>query len=82
MTDIYNGNYSFNIEILKNWNNKQGGVYYCGALNINRELIIYYIGKAFGDDGIKGRLLQHLNENKWSDITHFGYNVCSSKMKH
>ena len=79
MVQEYKGHFSFDKEVIQNWNNTQGGVYYCGALNNMGVLIVYYIGKAFGDVGIKGRLLQHLNENKWYDVTHFGYCACSSE---
>lgn len=78
---IYNfqGNYVFSKEVVQNWNNDWGGIYYCGVVNGAGQLIPYYIGKAFGYGGIRGRLLQHLNENKWRDITHFGYCVCSDE---
>lgn len=79
MVQEYKGNYTFSKEVVQNWNNDQGGVYYCGVINSGGGLTPYYIGKAFGDGGIRGRLLQHLNENKWRDVTHFGYHVCSSE---
>lgn len=79
MVQDYKGNYPFNKDTIQNWDNNQGGIYYCGVRNSLGNLTVYYVGKAFGNDGIKGRLLQHLNENKWYDVTHFGYCVCSSE---
>jgi excinuclease UvrABC nuclease subunit len=79
MVQGYKGHFVFSREVIQTWNNDQGGVYYCGILNSTGQLIPHYVGKAFGEGGIRGRLLQHLNENKWRDITHFGYCVCSSE---
>lgn len=79
MAQEYKGHYTFSKEVVQNWDNNQGGVYYCGVINANGNLTPYYIGKAFGDGGIRGRLLQHLSENKWRDVTHFGYCVCFSE---
>ncbi len=79
MVNQYQGPYQFSKDVLQGWNNSQGGVYYCGVLGQNNTLIVHYVGKAFGDGGIRGRLLQHYSENKWNDITHFGYAVCDSE---
>jgi len=79
MVEKFNGPYSFDKSVVQNWNNDQGGVYYCGAKTDTNSLIVYYIGKAFGNGGIRTRLLQHLSESKWYDVTHFGYCVCSSE---
>lgn len=79
MAQNYQGHYDYRKDVVQNWNNTQGGVYYCGAIASNGNLTVYYVGKAFGDGGIRGRLLQHLNQNKWRDVTHFGYCVCSSE---
>ena len=80
MVQGYKGNYVFSKEVVQGWNNDEGGVYYCGVVdNTGKSLTPHYIGKAFGGGGIKARLLQHLSENKWRDITHFGYSVCSSE---
>lgn len=79
MVQEYRGPFSFGKEVVQNWDNTQGGVYYCGVLNGTGGLGVHYVGKAFGDIGIRGRLLQHLSENKWRDVTHFGYCVCSSE---
>lgn len=80
MVEKYKGPHPFDKKVIESWNNNQGGVYYCGVLDNNTDvLLVYYVGKAFGDEGIRGRLIQHLNESKWYDITHFGYRVCSSE---
>jgi hypothetical protein len=53
-------------------------VYYCGAKTTDGWLSVYYIGKSVADGGMRGRLLQHLSEKKWPDVTHFGYQQCGS----
>lgn len=76
---MYKGHYNYDKNVVQNWNNTQGGVYYCGVVASNGNLTVYYVGKAFSDGGIRGRLLQHLSENKWRDVTHFGYVECASE---
>ncbi len=78
MIQSYKGNYLFDKETVQNWNSSVIGVYYCGDINNNGSLTVLYVGKATSEEGIRGRLLQHLNEEKWSDITHFGYCVCTT----
>lgn len=75
----YQGNYSYNQPNISSWNNTQKGVYYCGTLDQSGNLIPYYVGQAIGQEGIRGRLLQHLNQDRWIDITHFGYRVCDTE---
>ena len=36
------------------------------------------VGRGVGDGGIRGRLLNHLRNDYWPDVTHFGYCVCST----
>ena len=79
MINQYQGPFKYNKQIIQDWNNTAGGVYYCGVLNQNGSLGVCYVGKAFGDGGIRSRLLQHINENKWHDVTHFGYAICSNE---
>ena len=81
MIQLFKGNYGFNNAIVSGWDSTAIGVYYCGALNSNGNLVVYYIGRAIGDDGIRGRLLQHLSETKWPDVTHFGYHVCDTQQE-
>lgn len=77
----FKGSYSFSNDTVTNWNSTAIGVYYCGTKNAAGELVVYYIGKSVADGGIRGRLLQHLNEKKWPDVTHFGYMECSSVLE-
>ena len=74
----YQGHYSFNQKTVSDWNSRITGVYYCGYQVQNGNLFPLYIGRAVGDGGIRGRLLQHLAENKWPDIFIFGYTQCST----
>ena len=78
MVHQYQGNYSYNQSTITGWNNSQIGVYYCGSILQDGSLSPLYIGKATGQDGIKGRLLQHLNQDNWPGVTHFGYCVCDT----
>lgn len=78
MIQSFKGPYSFDKKIITDWNSNIIGVYYCGIKTQDGKLTIYYIGRAVGDGGIRGRLLQHLSENKWYDVTHFGYEKCST----
>lgn len=79
MSQNYKGHYDYDKNIISDWNNTQGGIYYLLAKNIFGQFVILYVGKAFGKEGIRQRLLQHIYNNEWSDITHFGYSVCSSE---
>lgn len=54
------------------------GVYYLGYADYTGALRIYYIGKS---TDIKKRLLEHLQENKWKDVTYFGYCTCSTEQE-
>jgi len=56
-------------------------VYYCGAKTADEKLSVYYIGKSVADGGMRGRLLQHLSERKWPDVTHFGYAQCDTTVE-
>jgi excinuclease UvrABC nuclease subunit len=77
---IYNfqGNYLFDQKTVSGWNSSAIGIYYCGYQNQKRELVPFYIGRAVSNDGIRGRLLQHLSENKWLDVSVFGYTQCTT----
>ncbi len=82
MINQYKGNYQYSeISILISAP-KEIGVYYVGILNREGELWPFYIGRAMGEGvTIKSRILDHLRENKWLDITHFGYQICSNKQE-
>lgn len=54
------------------------GVYYCGVLNF-KGLIPLYIGRAIGENvTIKSRLLDHVRDDNWPEVTHFGYQICTT----
>ena len=74
----FKGPFSYDSDTVSDWDSKTIGVYYCGFKDTDGKLTIYYIGRAIGDGGVKARLLQHLNENKWRDVTHFGYHFCDT----
>ena len=78
MIQSYKGHYHYNKKVVSDWNSTAIGVYYCGYPLTNGKLYVLYVGKATSNEGIRGRLLQHLRENKWSNVSHFGYCVCST----
>jgi excinuclease UvrABC nuclease subunit len=78
MIQSFSGPYSFDKYTVTNWNSTQIGVYYCGFLTAQGTLVCHYVGQAVGEGGLRGRLLQHLSENKWPDVSHFGYAVCAT----
>ena len=78
MAQPFKGNYSFNKQIVSNWESNAIGVYYCGFESQQGRLICLYVGQAVGEGGIRGRLLQHLAENKLPDVSHFWYTICET----
>jgi len=78
MIHPFKASYAYDEEVVGDWESDAIGVYYCGAKTTDNKLTIYYIGRAIGEGGIRARLLQHLQENKWYDVTHFGYHVCDT----
>lgn len=74
----YNGHYNYDHATVSGWQYNLTGVYYCGEIASNGNLIAHYVGKGTGDGGIKGRLLDHLGQDRWPDVKYFGYIVCSS----
>ena len=54
------------------------GVYYLGSADYTGALHIYYIGRS---NNLEKRLLEHLGESKWKDVTHFGYCACSTEQE-
>lgn len=79
MISAFNSACPYDYATVNNWNSTAKGVYYLGVKTSEGKLTIYYIGIAVGEDGIRGRLLQHLGENKWHDVTHFGYHTCDTE---
>ena len=78
MAQTFYGPYSYHKTTVSNWNNPPIGVYYCGVPASNGGVHVYYVGQAVGDGGIRNRLLQHLGETKWHDVTHFAYVACDT----
>ena len=78
MIGSYRGQYRFNTTGIKANAPTSFGVYYCGVPD-GTSMKAYYVGKAArGDSGIQQRLLDHEAENKWSDVTCFGYKATST----
>ncbi len=78
MNSTYQGHYSYNHPTIHSWNSSAIGVYYCGYPLQDGSLAVLYVGRAVGQGGIRGRLLEHLREELWHSITHFGYTVCNT----
>lgn len=74
----YQGHYPYNPKVVQTWNSNSMGIYYCGYVLPNGNLCPLYIGQATGEQGIRGRILQHLREDHWPSVTHFGYSICQS----
>lgn len=73
MIHQYKGNYVYSQKVISDWNSTAIGVYYCGTENPNGSLNTLYIGKGTGDGGMRARLLYHLANDNWRDVTNFGY---------
>jgi len=79
MVHQYQGPYTYNQKIVSDWDSTAIGVYYCGYVNnYSGSLKPLYIGKGTGDGGMRVRLFDHLQNENWSDATHFGYCVCDT----
>ena len=70
--------YSYSKSIVEGWNSSAIGVYYCGYVGSDGKLYIFYIGKGTSDGGMRKRLLDHIREDYWPDVTHFGYHECDT----
>jgi len=78
MIHEFKGPYTYSEKVIEEWNSDAIGVYYCGFKLDNGNLKPLYIGKGTGKDGIRSRLLDHLSDDYWSDVTHFGYHICDN----
>lgn len=78
----YRGHYGYNkVSILADAPDSIG-IYYCGNIDLNGDLLPLYIGRAKGDGvSIRSRLLDHIQNDYWPDVTHYGYRVCSTKFE-
>jgi len=76
----YSGNHIYSrLSVSQNSPSDNIGVYYCGYTDKNI-LHVFYIGRAMGDSvSIQSRLLDHLRDDNWPDVTHFGYRTCTRK---
>ncbi|OGM01891.1 hypothetical protein A2115_00375 [Candidatus Woesebacteria bacterium GWA1_41_8] len=80
MIGKYNGHYSYDKPFIMTNAPDEIGIYYLGLLNGDGSLGVLYVGRAKGEDvSIKSRLLNHLNNNEWPDVTHFGFCICDSE---
>lgn len=78
MISQYVGHYPYNQLSINTHAPEETGVYYCGSVNTENVLIIHYVGRSIGTQGIKGRLQDHLRQDSWPDVTHFGYCTCET----
>lgn len=71
----YNGHYSYDHKTVSEWQSSAIGVYYCGHPDpaSPNTLLTFYVGKGTGEGGIRARLLDHINNERWLEVTHFGY---------
>ena len=79
MISDYKGHYAYNAKSVKELNSKVKGVYYIGFVNENKKLNVVYVGKGVSDEGIRGRILDHLTQDNWKDANAFGYRTCTTK---
>ena len=73
MINDYQGPFSFTKNNITNWQNTSKGVYYLWE---GKEIV--YVGSATSTDGIRGRLLSHVNESNFPSVTDFGYKIIST----
>lgn len=78
MIEIYKGHFAYTLQSVSNNAPQSKGVYYMGSLNQDGSLGVTYVGKSSDGADMRGRLLSHYNNGEWSDITHFGYRVCTT----
>ncbi len=78
MIQFYKGPFSYDKNTISNWNSNVIGIYYLGQANQQGTINVDYVGKATSEQGVRGRLLQHIQANEWYGITHFNYCTCST----
>ncbi len=78
MVHGFQGNYTYSEKVVGDWKSNAIGVYYCGYPTTEGKLRLLYIGVGTSENGMRGRLLDHLREDYWPDATHFGYQQCDS----
>ncbi len=78
MISPFNGPYAFNTNAISMYAPNSIGVYYLGERD-GSDMTHYYIGKAArGDSSIRDRLFSHLYEEKWPDVTCFGFRTTTT----
>lgn len=78
MAEDFKGAFPYNKSSVRASGPERIGVYYIGHYSAKREFVADYVGSS-GD--IRTRLLQHLNQDDWRDVTHFGYRLCRSEQE-
>lgn len=81
MVHPFQGPFSYTKNVIDNWNSSAIGVYYCGYKTADGKLIVLYIGKGCSNGGIKCRLQDHLRDDYWPEVTHFGYHLCDTSFE-
>jgi len=79
MANLYEGNFPYTRDIISAWKSSAIGVYLCGYLSTDSTVLYtLYIGRGVSEGGMRARLLDHLREDSWPGVTHFGYYACNS----
>lgn len=76
MISPFKSHYSYAADTIEGWDSTAIGVYYCGFINASGQLVPLYIGKGTGEGGMRSRLLDHLRDHYWPEVTHFGFHFC------
>jgi excinuclease UvrABC nuclease subunit len=76
MVHPYRGSYYFTEQSINTNAPSSIGVYYCGYILQRGGLKPLYIGRS---NNIEERLLNHLANQGWQDVTHFGYHECDTE---
>lgn len=74
MIGNYQGAYAYNSKSVSLLAPASQGVYYCGVM-VPNGLKPIYIGRS---ENIQERLQDHLRDDYWPGVTHFGYATCST----
>ena len=79
MIQSYAGSYPYNKDSITRYASDKLGVYYVGYLK-GDNLVTMYVGRAAGNGvSIKSRLLNHLSQDYWPEVSSFGFSVCDTK---
>ena len=73
------GPFPYSEKHIATWDPNLIGVYFCGFVHRGDGMLCsHYIGVATGEGGLRERLLCHLREDYWPDVTSVMVKVCSS----